>query len=197
MPLSFFTAQIRCVIRRVPSASSLKTSGRLWYLRSPVTIFITPHHPLQILTGSQIPLAQLRNDSVDNLMGALTIAGHYIIPGTPIYRLTFNLPFQPFHLECCLYFNHTLFRGNRVSKLSSYDLHAFDSPNFPPLVKGKLKRTLSRMRTPDRVLIVGIDIVINWNDVIRQTSLRRFKAHKRRHLPRCYELPRANTFWQA
>jgi hypothetical protein len=25
---------------------------------------------------------------------------------------------------------------------------------------------------------VGIDIVVNWNDVIRQTSLRRFKAHK-------------------
>ena len=28
---------------------------------------------------------------------------------------------------------------------------------------------------------VGIDIVVNWNDVIRQTSLRRFRAHKRWH----------------
>ena len=36
----------------------------------------------KILTGAQIPLSQLRNDAVDNLMGALTIAGHYIIPGT-------------------------------------------------------------------------------------------------------------------
>lgn len=35
----------------------------------------------QILTGAQIPLSQLRNDAVDNLLGALTIAGHYIIPG--------------------------------------------------------------------------------------------------------------------
>jgi len=35
----------------------------------------------QILTGAQIPLSQLRNDAVDNLMGALTIAGNYIIPG--------------------------------------------------------------------------------------------------------------------
>ncbi|KAK7467367.1 hypothetical protein VKT23_004424 [Stygiomarasmius scandens] len=95
-----------------------------------------------ILTGAQIPLSQLRNDATDNLMGALTIAGHYIIP------------------ECCLYFNHTLYRGNRVSKISSHDLSAFDSPNFPPLVD------------------VGIDIVVNWNDVIRQTSLRRFRAHK-------------------
>ncbi|KAK2466740.1 hypothetical protein APHAL10511_000998 [Amanita phalloides] len=95
-----------------------------------------------IMTGAQIPLSQLRNDAVDNLMGALTIAGHYIIP------------------ECCLYFNHTLYRGNRVSKLSSYSLSAFDSPNFPPLVN------------------VGIDIVVNWSDVIRQTSLRRFRAHR-------------------
>ncbi|KAF7338096.1 hypothetical protein MVEN_02034300 [Mycena venus] len=96
-----------------------------------------------ILTGAQIPLSQLRNDAVDNLMGALTIAGNYIIP------------------ECCLYFNHTLFRGNRVSKISSYDLAAFQSPNFPPLVN------------------VGIDIVVEWNNVIRQTSLRRFRAHKK------------------
>jgi 60kDa lysophospholipase len=35
-----------------------------------------------IVTGAQIPLSQLRNDAVDNLMGALTIAGHFIIPGT-------------------------------------------------------------------------------------------------------------------
>ncbi|KZT26585.1 asparaginase-domain-containing protein [Neolentinus lepideus HHB14362 ss-1] len=95
-----------------------------------------------ILTGAQIPLSQLRNDAVDNLLGALVIAGNYIIP------------------ECCLYFNHSLYRGNRVSKASSYDFNAFHSPNFPALVN------------------VGIDIVINWNDVIRQTSLRRFKAHK-------------------
>ena len=40
-------------------------------------------------------------------------------------------------IECCLYFNHTLYRGNRVTKMSSYDLSAFDSPNFPPLVKGE------------------------------------------------------------
>ena len=31
----------------------------------------------QIITGAQIPLSQLRNDAVDNLLGALTIAGHY------------------------------------------------------------------------------------------------------------------------
>lgn len=38
--------------------------------------------------------------------------------------------------ECCVYFNHTLYRGNRVTKMSSFDLAAFESPNFAPLVKG-------------------------------------------------------------
>ncbi|KAI6022763.1 asparaginase-domain-containing protein [Pisolithus marmoratus] len=95
-----------------------------------------------ILTGAQIPLSQLRNDAVDNLLGALSIAGNYIIP------------------ECSLYFNHTLYRGNRVSKASSFDLNAFHSPNFPPLVN------------------VGIEILVNWNNVLRQTRLRRFRVHK-------------------
>lgn len=95
-----------------------------------------------VITGAQIPLSQLRNDAVENLMGALTIAGHLIIP------------------ECSVYFNHTLYRGNRVTKVSSYDLSAFSSPNFAPLVN------------------VGIDIVVNWNNVIRQTSLKRFRAFK-------------------
>jgi 60kDa lysophospholipase len=36
---------------------------------------------MEILTGAQIPLSELRNDAVDNLLGALTIAGNYIIPG--------------------------------------------------------------------------------------------------------------------
>ncbi|KAF8590051.1 L-asparaginase [Ramaria rubella] len=95
-----------------------------------------------ILTGAQIPLSQLRNDAVDNLLGALCIAGQYIIP------------------ECCLFFNHTLYRGNRVSKSSSFDFNAFSSPNFPPLVN------------------VGIDVVVNWNQVLRQPSPRKFHAHK-------------------
>lgn len=74
--------QIPCLIRPAPLASYLKTLEKLWSV---------PFHPFpmkmptplsQILTGAQIPLSQLRNDAVDNLLGALTIAGHYIIPGT-------------------------------------------------------------------------------------------------------------------
>ncbi|KAF9116764.1 hypothetical protein BGX27_011078 [Mortierella sp. AM989] len=95
-----------------------------------------------IITGSQVPITEIRNDAIDNLLGALTIAGHFVIP------------------EVCLYFSNKLFRGNRSSKLDAIDFNAFDSPNLPPLVK------------------VGINIDVNWSEVIRPTSLSRFRAHK-------------------
>ncbi|KAH8914941.1 asparaginase-domain-containing protein [Atractiella rhizophila] len=70
-----------------------------------------------IITGAQIPLSDLRNDAVENLLGALTIAGRYLLP------------------EVTLYFNDALYRGNRCTKQSSVDFDAFTSFNFPPLVK--------------------------------------------------------------
>ncbi len=63
--------------------------------------------------------------------------------------------------------------------MSSYDLSAFDSPNFPPLVKGENLIYIYKCKT-DTWYLVGIDIVVNWNDVIRQTALRKFRAHKSR-----------------
>ncbi|KAI8364501.1 asparaginase-domain-containing protein [Choanephora cucurbitarum] len=69
-----------------------------------------------IITGSQVPLTEVRNDAVDNLLGALTVAGHFVIP------------------EVSLYFGKKLYRGNRTSKISAVDFEAFDSPNMPALV---------------------------------------------------------------
>ena len=65
-----------------------------------------------IVTGSQIPLSELRNDALDNLITALILAGNYEIP------------------EVCIYFNGRLLRGNRSSKLKSTGFDAFDSPNY-------------------------------------------------------------------
>lgn len=76
-----------------------------------------------ILTGAQIPLAHVRNDAVDNLLGALSIAGLSTAGlGSP-------LP------EVGLYFHHKLLRGNRATKVDAESLDAFDSPNLPPLVE--------------------------------------------------------------
>ena len=68
-----------------------------------------------VITGSQIPLAETRNDAFDNLMGSLMIAGHFTIP------------------EVMIYFRGNLLRGNRCKKVDSMSLKAFNSPNFPAL----------------------------------------------------------------
>lgn len=70
-----------------------------------------------ILTGSQLPLFETRNDARENLINALWIAGNYNIP------------------EVCVYFGTKLFRGNRVSKIDASSFAAFDSPNFPIIGK--------------------------------------------------------------
>jgi lysophospholipase len=57
-----------------------------------------------IITGSQIPLSEIRNDAFDNLMGSLIIAGHFCIP------------------EVCIFFRDRLLRGNRSKKIDSFSL---------------------------------------------------------------------------
>ncbi len=68
-----------------------------------------------ILTGSQIPLIEMRNDAQRNLIDSLTIAGSYHIP------------------EVCIMFDSFLYRGNRTIKNDNIRLRAFESPNIGPL----------------------------------------------------------------
>lgn len=70
-----------------------------------------------ILTGSQIPLSEVRNDALDNALTSLWFCAH-----------------RPMH-EVCVYFNQSLLRGNRTQKISSTRFNAFDSPNFPHLAE--------------------------------------------------------------
>jgi len=68
-----------------------------------------------IVTGSQIPLSEVRNDAMDNVITSLWLCAH-----------------QPIN-EVCIYFNQQLMRGNRAQKISSERFNAFDSPNYPLL----------------------------------------------------------------
>lgn len=77
-----------------------------------------------IVTGSQIPLAELRSDGRPNLLNALYIAAHFPIN------------------EVGLFFNHRLYRGNRASKEHADGFEAFDSPNFPPLLNAGINISL-------------------------------------------------------
>jgi L-asparaginase len=68
-----------------------------------------------IVTGSQIPLREVRNDARVNLITSLQIAGDLALP------------------EVCVCFGSQLLRGCRSVKVSADGFQAFDSPNFPPL----------------------------------------------------------------
>ncbi|WP_026959118.1 MULTISPECIES: asparaginase [Aliagarivorans] len=70
-----------------------------------------------IVTGSQIPLSELRSDGRANLLNALYLAAEY-----------------PIH-EVCLFFNNQLFRGNRSTKIHADGFDAFKSPNYPTLLE--------------------------------------------------------------
>jgi len=90
-----------------------------------------------ILTGSQLPIGQVRTDGRENLITSIQIAsakdeaGHALIP------------------EVCIYFHGRLLRGNRATKASAERFDAFESHNFMHLGE------------------VGVNISYHTNHVLR------------------------------
>ncbi len=78
-----------------------------------------------IFTGSQLPIGVLRTDGKENLITAIEIAA----------ARNNGLPMVP---EVCIYFDSKLMRGNRTTKISAEQFHAFDSPNYPALAEAGL-----------------------------------------------------------
>lgn len=68
-----------------------------------------------VMTGSQIPMCEVRSDGRDNIINSLMIASQGIAN------------------EVSIYFAGKLIRGNRATKTSADDLIAFTSPSYPPL----------------------------------------------------------------
>ncbi|MBR5779890.1 MAG: asparaginase [Clostridia bacterium] len=68
-----------------------------------------------VITGSQIPLFEVRSDGLDNLVTAMMVAAEGKIN------------------EVALCFGNKLIRGNRSTKVSTSNLNAFSSPNYPLL----------------------------------------------------------------
>ncbi len=81
-----------------------------------------------IVTGSQIPLAELRSDGQINLLNALYVAANYPIN------------------EVALFFNNRLYRGNRTTKAHADGFDAFASPNLAPLLEAGIH--IRRLGTP-------------------------------------------------
>ena len=82
-----------------------------------------------ILTGSQLPIGQLRTDGKENLITSIEIAAARHQDGTAVVP------------EVCIYFNSHLMRGNRTTKQSADEFNAFESFNYPHLADAGVQIT--------------------------------------------------------
>ena len=74
-----------------------------------------------ILTGSQLPIGQLRTDGKGNLVTSIELAAAHYPDGNP------KVP------EVCIFFSGKLLRGNRSTKENADGFNAFDTFNYPHL----------------------------------------------------------------
>lgn len=107
-----------------------------------------------IITGSQLPIGEVRTDGEENLITALQIAAAKDSDGLPMVR------------EVAILFENYLWRGNRSTKRSADNFDAFRSNNYPELAKIGLgitynKEALWRSPVKDAPLNVHYDMDTN------------------------------------
>ena len=100
----------------------LHGSDTMAYTASALSFLLENLSKPVVLTGSQLPIGEIRTDAKENLITALEIAatkkgGKAMVP------------------EVCIYFDYQLFRGNRAIKYNSEKFEAFRSPNYPKLAE--------------------------------------------------------------
>jgi L-asparaginase len=100
----------------------LHGSDTMAYTASALSFMLENLSKPVILTGSQLPIGDVRTDAKENLLTAIEIAsaskgGKAIIP------------------EVAIYFEYDLYRGNRSTKSNAEDFEAFTSPNYPVLAQ--------------------------------------------------------------
>ena len=85
------------------------------YTASALPFLLAGLNKTVIITGSQIPMSEVRNDARENLITAIMLAADFDVP------------------EVCVLFGKHLLRGCRTTKFSASSFDAFESPNYPPL----------------------------------------------------------------
>lgn len=95
----------------------LHGSDTMAYTASALSFMLKNLNKPVVLTGSQLPIGEIRTDAKENLITALEIVatknnGQAMVP------------------EVCIYFDYQLFRGNRSIKYNSEKFEAFLSPNY-------------------------------------------------------------------
>jgi L-asparaginase len=100
----------------------LHGSDTMAYTASALSFMLENLSKPVILTGSQLPIGEIRTDAKENLITALEIAA------TKKHRKAV-VP------EVCIYFDYQLYRGNRAIKYNAENFDAFRTPNYPRLAE--------------------------------------------------------------
>lgn len=93
------------------------------YTSSALSFMLENLHKPVIITGSQLPIGEVRTDGEENLITALQIAAARDDNGDPMVQ------------EVAILFEDYLWRGNRATKRSADNFNAFKSYNYPYLAK--------------------------------------------------------------
>lgn len=93
------------------------------YTASALSFMLSNLNKPVIITGSQLPIGEVRTDGEENLITALQIAADRTVEGTSTVR------------EVAILFENYLWRGNRSTKRSADNFNAFKSNNYPSLAK--------------------------------------------------------------
>ena len=112
------------------------------YTASALSFMLGNLHQPVIITGSQLPIGEVRTDGEENLITALQIAASTNPDGTPTVQ------------EVAILFENYLWRGNRSTKMSADNFNAFKSNNYPSLAK------------------IGLGIHFNADALMRHTTIR-------------------------
>ena len=99
----------------------LHGSDTMAYTSSALSFMLQGLKKPVILTGSQLPIGTIRTDGKENLITAIEIAAQKNDSGASIIQ------------EVAIYFEYSLYRGNRTTKVSANAFEAFKSPNYPDL----------------------------------------------------------------
>ncbi|SDE02146.1 L-asparaginase [Riemerella columbipharyngis] len=108
-----------------------------------------------ILTGSQLPIGDLRTDAKENLL-------------TSLYYASLYNDNEPVIQEVAIYFEYKLLRGNRTLKYSAEFFDAYQSPNYPILGQSGVHLNIDRevlLRPKDRRFQVDLHLsekVLFW-----------------------------------
>jgi L-asparaginase len=138
-------------------------SDTMAYTASAISFLLENVNKPIIFTGSQLPIGKTRTDGKENLITAIEIAaarenGRPIVP------------------EVALYFEYSLYRANRTTKVSAENFEAFQSPNYPLLAEAGVHIKYNRYairKWEDARLIARKNIIDNVASIKVFPGLRR------------------------